>query len=118
MEDADIKTRPWELGSHSSKDSDIDHYHSVEVTLKELSANYQFKLRCIESYPMCFLVKENSRILRLVHVGDTLKMKYYTRDSCYHAEYLNTQIKDITKKEQGRFKGHCLVGLQILKDRN
>ena len=114
MEDAAITNRPWDLGSHSSKNAEV--YHSVEVTLKELSANYQFKLRCMGSSPMCFLVKENSRILKMVKVGDTLKMKYYSSDSGYHAEYLNTQIKDITKKDQGRFKGHCLVGLQILED--
>jgi hypothetical protein len=114
MEGAAIKTRPRELGTHSSKNAEA--YHSVEVTLKELSANYQFKLRCMGSSPMCFLVKENSRILRRVKVGDTLRMKYYSSDSVYHVEYLNTQIKDITKKDQGRFKGHCLVELQILED--
>jgi hypothetical protein len=45
-----------------------------------------------------------------------LRMKYYSSNSGCHAEYLNTQIKDITKNDQGRFKGHCLVGLQILED--
>ena len=114
MEDAAIKTRPRELETHSSKDAEA--YYSVEVTLKELSENYQFKLRCMGSSPMCFLVKENSRILRRVKVGDTLRMKYYSSNSGCHAEYLNTQIKDITKNDQGRFKGHCLVGLQILED--
>lgn len=116
MEDAAMEIRPRELGSHSSKNAEV--YHSVELALKELSVNYQFKLRCTGSRPMCFLVNENSRILRLVNVGDTFKMKYYSCNSGYHAEYLNTKIKDITKKDKGRFKGHCLVGLQILEDQN
>ena len=109
-----MTTRPWGIETQPEKNG--EEYHSVEFSLKELSAQYQFKLWCMGSSPMCFLVKEDSRILRQVKVGDTLKMKYYSSDSGYHGEYLNTQIKDITKNDQGRFKGHCLVGLQILED--
>ena len=114
MKKSAMTTRPWGIETQPVKNG--DEYHSVEFSLKELSAQYQFKLWCMGSSPMCFLAKENSVILRLLKVGDTLNMKYYSNDSGYISEYQKTAISDITRKDQGRFKGHCLVGLQILEN--
>jgi len=68
------------------------------------------------SSPMCFLVKEDSDILNHLKVGDTLNMKYYCKELGYPPESRTTIIRDITRKDQGRFKGHCFVGLQILEN--
>ena len=48
--------------------------------------------------------------------GDILEMKYYTRDSAYPFENVRTAIRHVTKKIQGRLKGHYLVGLEILEN--
>ncbi len=113
MENAAVKTRSRELGICALNDGKA--YHSVELVLKEFGVNYQFRIWCTDSFPMCFLAKEDSRILGLVKAGDTLKMKFYPSSSDRRAKYLNTQIKDITREDKGPFKGHCLVGLQIVE---
>jgi hypothetical protein len=42
-----------------------------------------------------------------------MKMKYYTRDTFCPTRLMDTRIRHITKEDQGRFKGHCLVGLAV-----
>ena len=92
-----------------------ERYHSVEFSLKELSVHYQFKIWDTESMPMCVLVREDSDILRLLKVGDTLNVQYYSLGSAYPSDSLATAIRHITRNDQGRFKGHFLVGLEILE---
>ncbi|MBW1739941.1 MAG: PilZ domain-containing protein [Deltaproteobacteria bacterium] len=96
----------------------VDHYYSVEFSINGLEAPYQFKIRNIASTSMCVLVKEGSDILPRLKVGDTLNVKYYSADSLHPPEYLETAIRHITKNDQGRFKGHYLVGLEILESQN
>jgi len=43
-------------------------------------------------------------------------MKYYSSDASLPPENLTTQIKHVTKEEEGRFQGHYLVGLFILEN--
>ena len=88
-------------------------FHSVELSLRALPMAYQFRILRMDSAPMCFLVKDNSDILNQIKVGDTLDMKYYSSNSAISTKYLETEISDITRKEQGPFKGHCLVGIEI-----
>ncbi len=109
--------------NHSHKDAaerrsetraTAERYYSVQFTTKGLASFYQFKLWNISPKGMCILVKEDSEILNHLNVGDTIAMTYYLTDSQGVQENLKTQIKHITKNEDGRFKGHCLVGLSIL----
>ena len=104
------------MGKEAQSVKKADKYHSVEFSVMGTSVHYQFKIWCMGSIPMCFLVKENSDVLNRLRVGDTLEMKYYSKDTRCPPEYLTTLIKNITRKEQGKFKGHCLVGLQILEN--
>jgi hypothetical protein len=92
-----------------------DQYHSAEFAFDGLEAHYQFKIWNTASTSMCVLIKETSEILPRLKVGDTLKVKYYRSDSRYPSDFLGTVIRHITKNDQGRFKGHYLVGLEILK---
>ena len=64
---------------------------------------------------MFVVVKEDSDIIDRLTVGDVFKMKFYGPNSPYFAADLDTEIKCITKNEQGRFKGHYLVYLAILQ---
>ena len=89
-------------------------YYSVQFTTQGLDTFYQFKLWNISPKGLCILVKEESEVLRHIEVGDTIEMTYYLADSGGASEILKTQIKHITKNEDGRFKGHYLVGLSIL----
>lgn len=94
--------------------SAAERYYSVQFTTKSLASFYQFKLWNISSKGLCILVKEGSDVLNHLNVGDTLDMAYYLTDSQGIHENLKTQIKHITKNDNGRFQGHFMVGLSIL----
>ncbi len=91
-----------------------ERYYSVEFTVDELVPLYHFKLWNSQTMDLFVLVKEDSEILNRLEVGRVLKMKYYNDDISYPPEYRTTQINNITKDKDGRFSGHCLVGLSIL----
>jgi len=93
-------------------------YASVEISKKNIDFCYHFKLWNTATMSLCILVKEDSQILRNLNEGDTLNMKYYASDSQYDAEYRKTTIRHITKNDHGRFKGHCLVHLEILENQD
>ena len=92
-----------------------DKYHSVEVELAGMTYPYQFKIRSIASRSMCFLIKEDSDILPRLRVGDILEMKYYSSSSAYTSEPRRTAIREITRDDQGPFRGHYMVGFEILE---
>lgn len=98
----------------SKPESDLDQYSSVEISNNNFSFSYHFKLWNIASTSRCILVKENSKILSQLKEGDTINMKYYGCNSLCTAEYRETAIRHINKDDNGRFKGHYLVYLEIL----
>jgi len=109
MEDSFMERR-------SKPRSIIDQYHSVEFSISESAFAYQFKIWDISPKGTCVLVMEDSGLLNRLKVGDILNLKYYTADSSRPIDYLETEIRDIAKDENGRFKGLYLVGLSILED--
>jgi tetratricopeptide (TPR) repeat protein len=100
---------------HRFEESPVQ-YHSVEVELPGMDYPYQFKIWNIPSRSMCFLIRENSNILPRLRVGDILEMKYYSASSAYTSEPRKTVIREITRDDQGPFRGHYLVGLEILEE--
>jgi hypothetical protein len=89
-------------------------YYSVQFTTEGLDSFYQFKLWNISPKGLCILVNENSEVLNHLRVGDTISMTYYLSNQQGAFEKMNTEIKHITKNEDGRFRGHYLVGLSIV----
>ena len=105
------------LNRRSESRSIVDQYFSVELLISDLvPIAYQFKIRDISSSGMGFLVKEDSDLLQHLKVGEVINMKYNPVESSEQPKHLKTEIKHITPDEQGRFKGHYLVGLAILTD--
>lgn len=92
-----------------------DSYHSVEFSIKGIELSYQFKIWNTANMSMCVLVKEDSAILPRLKVGDTLDMKFYSGESDYPTNSIKTSIRHISKDE-GRFRGHYLVALEILEN--
>lgn len=91
----------------------IDQYYSVEFPVKDLGRVYQFKIWDLSSKGMCILVKDDSKVLGHLKVGEVVKMKYYHADTLSPVEHVETEVKHITKEEAGRFKGHHMIGLSI-----
>ena len=92
----------------------VDKYYSLEFSLKELAPVFQFRIWNISEKGMCILVRDDSMILEHIKVGQILKMKYYPSDQPGPAEVLETEVRHITRDEEGRFKGHYLLGLKVL----
>lgn len=94
----------------------VEQYHSAEFIFEGREHHYQFRIWDTASSSMCVLVKENSEVLPLLRVGDAVRVKYYSSDAQNPSEPLKTIIRHVTKNDQGRFKGHYLVGLEIVAD--
>ena len=94
----------------------LDQFYSVEFCLDGLELAYQFKIWNVASRSMCVVVKEDSEILSRLKVGEVLNMRYYTHDRVCPTTCLETAIRHITRDDHGRFKGHYLVGLEIITD--
>ena len=92
----------------------VNQYHSVEFSIKGLELPYQFRIWDNATESMSVLVKEDSSVLPMLKVGDTLDTKYYSIDSIYPSENMRTVIRHITKNNRGRLRGHYLVGLKIV----
>jgi hypothetical protein len=93
-----------------------DDYYSAEFALDGLEIPYQFKIWEKRQKGVSVLVKESSDILQLLKVGDTLDVKYYSVNSAYPSERQKTEVRHITWNDQGRLKGHYLVGLEIMEN--
>ncbi len=90
-------------------------YHSAELVVDGLANAYQFKIWCMDAAPMCFLVREDSEILQRIREGDILPVKYYSHESPYPSDFISTEIRNITRTDQGPFRGHYMVGIRILE---
>ena len=98
----------------SEKRTIVDQYYSVDFSVENESLLYQFKIWDLSSKGMCLLIKEDSAAMKHIDIGDIVKMKYYKADSATPGKYLKTKIIHISKDEEGRFKGHHVVGIEIL----
>ena len=91
----------------------IDEYYSVEFATSDMEVTHQFKLWNLSPRGMCIMAREESSILNHLKVGDILNMRYYKTDLPQPSDYTKTEIRHITREEEGRFKGHYLIGLAI-----
>ena len=92
----------------------FDNYHSVEFYVDGIDIPYQFRIWDMASESISVLIRDDSGVLPLIKEGDILDMKYYSHGSVYPSEKTPTVIRNVTRKNQGRLKGHFLVGLEIL----
>ena len=93
-----------------------DKYSSVEFSVSNLAFNFQFKIWETSQSGMSILAKEDSAVLEEVKVGDILDMKYYPEELTDAPLTLKTEIKHITKHDEGKFKGHYLLGLASIEE--
>ena len=92
--------------------------YSVEINLGGSIPIYQFQLRDTSPSGACILIREDSPILKHLHVGQQLDMKYYSMDKSNPTEYFKSEIMHITKSDTARLKGHYLVGVRLLAKSN
>ena len=96
----------------------VDEYHSVEFLLPDVEFIYQFRIWNMSTQGMCVVVRKDSELLKHLHVGDVIDLKYHPNDLKNPIVNLRTEIRHITKQEEGKFKQHSLVGLLISEKRS
>lgn len=90
-------------------------YCSAEFYVDGLEMPYQFRIQDFSAPCLYVLVKETSDIVSRLKVGETLNVKYYSSPSSPTKGYQKTAVRQITKNDRGRLRGHYLVGLEILE---
>ena len=116
MKDHTVNNKP--VAKISDHRANLEKYYSVEISVNGLNVPYQFKIWQITSRCVWVLVKEDSDILPLVKLGDTLNIKCYPANRAFAPDIKDTTIRHITMYDQGRCKGHYLVGLEILESQD
>ena len=92
-----------------------NRYHSVQIKKPEFELAYHFRIRNISAKGMCILVRQDSKIMEYLHIGDILDMQFYPLKQSDPIENSKVEIKHISKDDDGRFRGHYLVGLNKLE---
>jgi hypothetical protein len=110
-----LKEKGEEPERRSESRKVVDDYYSVEFNLSRELPVHQFRVRDMSPLGLGILVNESSEVLKRLTVGDALEMKFNPINGSDAAECLKTEIRHITRMDKGRFRGHYLVGIQILE---
>lgn len=80
---------------------------------------YQLKVRDLSEKGAGVVVKAGSNFLTLIEVGQELHMKLLSpSESPIPAGHYMSRVQHISELEGGRFKGHLVVGVSMLKKIN
>lgn len=90
-----------------------DHKYSVIVRISGVPI-YQLKLKDISQKGICLLAKEDSAILNHLKIGQELEMRYHYLNGPKSEVHYMSEIRHVTKAEQGRYKGHFFIGTRII----
>ena len=89
--------------------------HRAEFKFRGVPA-YQLKVRDISEKGAGVVVKVGSDFLTLIQIGQEVSMKLLSpADAASPAGNYLSRVQHISELERGRFKGHLVVGLSMLK---
>ena len=92
----------------------LTSYYSVEFSFEDFEWIYQFKVWHTPSVYKCIIAKEDSYFLTQLRVGDIHNLKFNFENTTHLSVFKKTVIRFARKQEKGRYKGHYIVGLEIL----
>ncbi len=109
-----MKVTEKKTGENRSEQRTIlDQYRSVEFSLSKQDPIFQFRVRDVSPSGMGILVNEGSMALKYLKVGRMFDMKYNPENPKESPEQMETEIRHITRINNGRYRGHYLVGLAV-----
>ena len=92
--------------------------HRVEFKFPGVPV-YQLKVRDISERGAGVVVKADSNFLAMITVGQELTIKLIApMESKSPVGHYRSRIEHISELESGRFKGHLVVGVSMLKEIN
>jgi hypothetical protein len=74
---------------------------------------YFAKIKDVSSEGTCFLINEGSAIREHLELGQKIGMQFVYPGNYRSSFFLQSEIKHISKPEDGRFRSHFLVGIKI-----
>jgi cytochrome c oxidase assembly protein Cox11 len=75
---------------------------------------YQLKAKDISENGIGVIVKPDSKFLNLIEIGQEMNVELLAPQESRHMQGVySARIAHITANEEGRFKGHMLVGLEL-----
>jgi len=76
---------------------------------------YQLKAKDISENGIGVIVKPDSKFLNLIEIGQEMNVELLTPQESRHVQGVySARIAHITLLEEGRFKGHKLVALELI----
>ena len=92
--------------------------HRVEFKFPGVPV-YQLKVRDISDKGAGVVVKADSNFVAMIAIGQELTMKLLSPlESKSPVGHYRSRIEHISELESGRFKGHLVVGISLLKEIN
>ena len=89
---------------------------NYRVEIKLIGAPiYQFRVRDVSTNGAGILIKEDSKFLNLIEVGQIVDANFISPEGTDPIGNHKVEIRHITKPNEGKNKGHFLVGLKILQ---
>jgi hypothetical protein len=76
---------------------------------------YQLKAKDISENGIGVIVKPDSKFLNLIEIGQEMDVELLAPQESRHMQgFYSARVAHITANEEGRFKGHMLVGLELI----
>ena len=76
---------------------------------------YQFRVTDVSTKGAGLLILADSFFLNMIKIGQIVNANFISPKGSNPSGMYKTEIKHITKPQKGMNKGHCLVGVSILK---
>ena len=77
---------------------------------------YQLKVRDLSANGAGIIVRADSKVLELIKIGQELVVKLISpAGSKGPSGYYKSRIEHVTELKEGRFRGHMVVGLSLVK---
>ncbi len=87
---------------------------SIEFQPSEKAMVYQFKLREWSAKGVGILVRNDSKVLGFIEVGQVIAVKIHNTAGHISSDPVNAEIRHISEPENGRHPDHKIIGLSIL----
>ena len=88
--------------------------YRVEIKLVRAPI-YQFRVDHVSSDGAGILIKEDSKFLSMIKLGQIVVADFISPEGTEPAGKYKAEIRHITKPSEGKHKGHYLVGVSILE---
>ena len=89
--------------------------HRVEIKFPSVPV-YQLKVRDVSPNGAGIIVRADSKFLTMVQIGQELNVNFLApADAAPLSGHHKLRIEHISELGKGRFKGHMVVGISILK---